>query len=306
VIELDGAASLHLARRRGVFVDHTSELRRAAKRVDQLGDRSRLSHDLVCNSLVTSFATGFLLTSHGRLAAMRDSTSKTAGGRLRQARRDAGFKSARSAALRFGWTPSTYASHENGQTPVPTEAANEYAKAFGVHAAWLITGDDPGADRVRVTGWVTNNGEVQLVGLDDAFWIYLQFGVDPQSHVLQVTDKTLAPRFRMNDIVLASRYNAAAARPREKAEWERDPPRAEHLIQSADDKWSLNDLRWRDETREVYNIGGSHKRQGLLPLKAVHAVYAIVPSEAYHSWRPGRGPKGWRSATWRDWRRGHT
>jgi phage repressor protein C with HTH and peptisase S24 domain len=58
--------------------------------------------------------------------------------RLRKARDDAGFKSAMSAAKRFGWTPSTYASHENGQTPVPRKAAEVYAKAFKVSPAWLL------------------------------------------------------------------------------------------------------------------------------------------------------------------------
>lgn len=59
--------------------------------------------------------------------------------RLREARKRAKFKSARSAAERYGWSPSTYASHENGQTsPVPREAAVEYAKKFKVDVAWLL------------------------------------------------------------------------------------------------------------------------------------------------------------------------
>lgn len=58
--------------------------------------------------------------------------------RLREARKKAGFKSARSAALRHNWTPSTYSSHENGQTPVPRDAALEYAKKFKVDPAWLL------------------------------------------------------------------------------------------------------------------------------------------------------------------------
>lgn len=61
--------------------------------------------------------------------------------RLREARIKAGFKSARSAAIRFGWTPSTYSSHENAQTPLPVEAAKRYAKAFKVSQAWLLTGE---------------------------------------------------------------------------------------------------------------------------------------------------------------------
>ena len=64
--------------------------------------------------------------------------------RLKEARKKAGFRSARSAALRYGWTPSTYASHENGQTgTVPVDAAKEYADKFGVSQGWILTGENP-------------------------------------------------------------------------------------------------------------------------------------------------------------------
>jgi hypothetical protein len=69
--------------------------------------------------------------------------------RLREARRDAGFRSAPAAAKRFGWVISTYASHENGQTPVPAKAAEDYAKAFKVSAAWIMYGE--GSRRRRTT-----------------------------------------------------------------------------------------------------------------------------------------------------------
>lgn len=58
--------------------------------------------------------------------------------RLREARIKAGFKSARSAALRHGWVPSTYSSHENGQTAVPKDDAETYSRAFGVAPEWIL------------------------------------------------------------------------------------------------------------------------------------------------------------------------
>ena len=66
---------------------------------------------------------------------------ETSNERLRKAREKAGFISARSAAARFGWNPSTYASHENGQTPVPQKAAEKYAKAFKTTAAYILALD---------------------------------------------------------------------------------------------------------------------------------------------------------------------
>jgi transcriptional regulator with XRE-family HTH domain len=66
---------------------------------------------------------------------------ETSGDRLRRAREKAGFKSARAAAIAHGWNPSTYASHENGQTQVPIDAAKIYAKAFKANASWIVLGD---------------------------------------------------------------------------------------------------------------------------------------------------------------------
>ncbi len=63
--------------------------------------------------------------------------------RLRSARAKAGFSSARKAALRFGWSVSTYSAHENGQNRFDPESAKVYGRAFGVSAAWLLTGEEP-------------------------------------------------------------------------------------------------------------------------------------------------------------------
>jgi phage repressor protein C with HTH and peptisase S24 domain len=65
------------------------------------------------------------------------------GDRLREARIAAGFRSARSAALKFGWNPSTYAAHENGQNGYDPGTAERYARAFKVRSAWLLTADGP-------------------------------------------------------------------------------------------------------------------------------------------------------------------
>lgn len=60
--------------------------------------------------------------------------------RLEQARELKGIKSAREAALRFGWKYDTYAQHENGTRGIQ-RSADSYAKAYGVSKAWLLTGE---------------------------------------------------------------------------------------------------------------------------------------------------------------------
>ena len=69
--------------------------------------------------------------------------------RLRSARQQAGHRSARAAALRLGIAPSTYSAHENGQNDFGPDAARLYARAFGVSAAWLLTGDTGTAQHAR-------------------------------------------------------------------------------------------------------------------------------------------------------------
>ena len=61
--------------------------------------------------------------------------------RLRESRSNAGFKSARAAALKHHWTVSTYAAHENGQNGFDSAWASIYAKAYKVSAGWLLTGE---------------------------------------------------------------------------------------------------------------------------------------------------------------------
>jgi len=88
--------------------------------------------------------------------------------RLRQARQAAGFKSARAAAIRYNWTPSTYASHENGQTPVPRDAAKAYAKAFKVDVAWLLN-IEGSINQPKKIGNRTDNLTVNRLGAEPHF-----------------------------------------------------------------------------------------------------------------------------------------
>lgn len=62
------------------------------------------------------------------------------GERLRRARVDAGFATAADAARRFGWSPSTYTSHENDTRGLKAEVAARYARAFRVSPEWLLFG----------------------------------------------------------------------------------------------------------------------------------------------------------------------
>lgn len=85
--------------------------------------------------------------------------------RLKMARVQAGFSSARHAANSFGWNPVTYTSHENGTRGLRSDIAKRYAAAFRVSPAWLLTGEgDPGQKPlVPVVGHVGAGQEINLV-----------------------------------------------------------------------------------------------------------------------------------------------
>jgi hypothetical protein len=63
------------------------------------------------------------------------------GERLKQARVNAGFKTARAAARTFGWVEPTYLAHENEGRGLRADQARMYAKALGVPFIWLLHGD---------------------------------------------------------------------------------------------------------------------------------------------------------------------
>lgn len=60
--------------------------------------------------------------------------------RLRQARQDAGFRSATAAAAVLGIKVPTYTAHENGTRDFGDTEAARYARAFNVAVEWLVFG----------------------------------------------------------------------------------------------------------------------------------------------------------------------
>jgi len=94
--------------------------------------------------------------------------------RLQQARRQAGYATATSAAEAYGWPPSTYLGHENGSRGINQDAAQRYARAFGVSWSWILGGDDVEFDEL-----LQNLGSIPVSGVidPDAFRPY-DFSLD--------------------------------------------------------------------------------------------------------------------------------
>lgn len=58
--------------------------------------------------------------------------------RLKQARIDAGYDTAQSAADAFGWNAGAYRHHENGTRAFNADLARKYGRAFKVRPGWLL------------------------------------------------------------------------------------------------------------------------------------------------------------------------
>ncbi|MFV0800588.1 helix-turn-helix transcriptional regulator [Brucella anthropi] len=80
---------------------------------------------------------------------MTEDTRPDAAKRLEEARIARGFKKAKDATNYFGWSYVTYTQHESGQRGI-VRAASQYAKAFRVSEAWLLTGEGKGPDGEEV------------------------------------------------------------------------------------------------------------------------------------------------------------
>lgn len=76
--------------------------------------------------------------------------------RLRWARERAGFATVTAAAARLGVNRFSYAQHENGTRGFKREAAELYARRFGVSLSWLLTGrgEPKGNAQCAIVGFV--------------------------------------------------------------------------------------------------------------------------------------------------------
>lgn len=108
------------------------------------------------------------------------SSMTTRSDRLRRARIDAGFETAKDAARHFGWNENTYSSNESGYAPFSMKSAKKYGAAFQVNPNWLYDGthesDTVGAQRKNTDAIVKNgdfaNGAVQLPQISHSVPVY--------------------------------------------------------------------------------------------------------------------------------------
>ncbi|MER8959337.1 XRE family transcriptional regulator [Mesorhizobium sp. M0701] len=133
--------------------------------------------------------------------------------RLKTARINAGFRSAREAAASLAVPYQTYAAHENGHRAFDNQAAAQYARRFRISTDWLLTGRGDGPEAqptfVPLMGYVGAGAEVEPdfeqvppEGLDQ---IEVPFHLPADMIALQVKGDSMLPQFRDGVVIIVYR-----------------------------------------------------------------------------------------------------
>lgn len=152
----------------------------------------------------------------------------TPGERLAQARKKAGFKSAREAALHYGWKESSYRAHEKSTRTYDLEAAGKYAAAFDVDPRWLRYGENIPGNMVDTRSPVLPNATLRremlnftarrlpvfgrAVGGDDGHLVMNGEIIDhvecppgldsvPNAYAVYVIGDSMEPRYHAGEVV---------------------------------------------------------------------------------------------------------
>lgn len=123
--------------------------------------------------------------------------------RLKEARENAGFPSAKSAAVRFGFNYNTYSQHERGLVGI-TRAAKEYAKAFRVSEAWLLTGEGSSQTSVvEIVGRLGAGAEVESEMEQGGFGVVeIPFALPAEMVALEVYGDSMLPVYKNGHIIV--------------------------------------------------------------------------------------------------------
>lgn len=137
---------------------------------------------------------------------MGDSNDRLKAARLRR------FPGSKASAIakQYGWKVSTYLSHENGQTPVPNEAAHRYAKPYKASPGWILTGEGKidAQNLVKLMGSIGAGGDIdpdyEQAPPDGFDEIELPFQLGLDAVAFEVKSTSMQPKFDHGDIVVCS------------------------------------------------------------------------------------------------------
>lgn len=133
---------------------------------------------------------------------------ETMGDRLKKAREQANFPSARQAALKNKWGVSTYSAHENGQNEYGEDEAKKYGRVYKVDPWWLLTGEGIAkkANVAKIMGRIGAAAEItpdeEQVPPDGLGDVDVPFPIPDDMIAFEVEGTSMWPRYEAGDIVI--------------------------------------------------------------------------------------------------------
>lgn len=151
---------------------------------------------------------------------------KEQGERLALARKAAGYRSAREAALENRWPESSYRAHEGGTRTIGQDDAERYARRFSaagidVSAKSILFGSEddvapPPRNVVKVMGYIGAGAsiepEFEQVPADGLFEVELPFPIPDETIGLQIRGDSMLPYRQDGDVIVVWRDQRRATR----------------------------------------------------------------------------------------------
>lgn len=193
----------------------------------------------------------------------------SASDRLREARKRAGFASAKEAADRMGWNLNTYTSHENGNRRFGVDKARTYARAYGADPYWLLEGrgNKPAVEaavEVPLVGYVGAGSQIHPID-DHAKGAALEYiaappHADAGSVAVKVRGESMEPVLHEGDIVVYRRRSQAI----------NEMVGRERVVWLSDGRVMIKDM-WPGQQPGRFNLM-SHNASPILDAEVTHAA----------------------------------
>lgn len=126
------------------------------------------------------------------------------GDRLRKARIDAGFKTAKAAAAYVRLPYPTYAGHENGSRGIKTSELHLYSEVFGVSESWLLFGSLPHRRFVPLLGIFEDMSFSKAGKGASPIELDIPFECPPDTSAVLCNDASFEPVYSKGDILIVS------------------------------------------------------------------------------------------------------
>lgn len=141
-----------------------------------------------------------------KMHAMKIDTRPDDAKRLEQARKARGFKTAKEAALYFGWNYETYAQHENGNRGLG-RAVERYAAAFRTTAAWILFNEGDGPENtVPLVGKIGAGQVVQAISPDPDATVEAPADRKPETVAAIISGDSMLPALRDGWVLYWSKH----------------------------------------------------------------------------------------------------